>query len=60
LPSSLVTVHSENIQLYYGPFVAQFAQLTEFKLEGELEDEESDMEDYILEFNSGSDEEFEN
>ena len=40
--------------------MAQFAQLTEFKLEGELEDEESDMEDYILEFNSGSDEEFEN
>lgn len=51
LPASLAIVHSENIQLYYGPFVAQFAQLTEFKLEGELEEEESDLDDYILEVN---------
>ena len=54
-PENLLVVHADNINSYYGPFVAQLAQLTTFKLESEEPNQsESDDEQY-WEFNDSED-----
>jgi hypothetical protein len=42
-------VHAENIMSYYGPFVAQFAELTNFKETQDIFEE--DPYDDLVEFN---------
>jgi hypothetical protein len=55
-PENLIIVHADNIDSYYGPFVAQLAQLTTFKLENEEPNPiESDDEEY-WEYNDSEDE----
>ncbi len=52
LPNNLLIVHSENIESYYGPFVAKFAELTKFKDEKEIDSDD----DVLYEFNMSDEE----
>lgn len=49
IPANLMLVHAENIMSYYVPFVAQFAELTNFKETQDIFEE--DPYDDLVEFN---------